>query len=82
VLLLAVAGVYVTRSSRSAGWGTRQVAAVAGAAVLARALGGFVTVASATPRPPGGFAQNTVLLVLSVALVAVALRAPTRPSSR
>ena len=81
VALLAVAGVWVTRSSRSAAWGSRHVAAVAGAAVLSRALGGFVTVASATPRPPGGFAQNTVLLVLAAALVAVALRTPARRTS-
>ena len=60
-------GLVVTRWSRSAGWGRRHVAAVAGAAVVARALGGFVTVATTTPRPPGGFAQNTVLLILALA---------------
>jgi hypothetical protein len=76
VAILVVVGVVVTRWSRSGGWGRRHVAAVAGAAVLARALSGFVTVATTTPRPPGGFAQNTALLVLALALVLAALQRP------
>ena len=44
----------------------------------ARALGGFLTVATTIPRPPGGFVQNTVLLVLALVLVAAALRTPAR----
>jgi len=76
VVILLVAGTVVTRWSRSACWGRRHVAAVAGAAVVARALDGFASVATTTPRPPGGFAQNTVLLILSLCLVAAALRPP------
>lgn len=74
IAILVAAGLVVTRWSRSAGWGRRHVAAVAGAAVLARALTGFVSVATTEPRPPGGFAQNTVLLFLALALVLAALR--------
>ncbi|MGY4644948.1 hypothetical protein [Cellulomonas sp. URHB0016] len=79
VLILAITGVVVTAWSRSAAWGPRHVAGVAGAAVVARAISGFATVASASPRPAGGFAQNTVLLVLSAALVLAALRAASHP---
>ncbi|WP_051639835.1 hypothetical protein [Cellulomonas sp. URHE0023] len=68
ILILLVTAVVLTRWSRSASWGARHVAAVAGAAVVARALVGFASVASTTPRPPGGYAQNTVLLILALAL--------------
>ncbi|WP_051274579.1 hypothetical protein [Cellulomonas sp. URHD0024] len=77
--ILVAGAVAVTRWSRSAGWGPRHAAAVAGAAVVARALGGFVTVATTDPRPPGGFAQNTVLLILSLTLAVAAVR-PPRPA--
>jgi hypothetical protein len=82
IAMLLVTGVVVTRWSRSAAWGPRHVAAVAGAAVVSRALVGFASVASTVPRPPGGFAQNTVLLILVLALVVPATtgRATARPA--
>ena len=76
VAILVVAAAAVTHWSRSGRWEGRHVAALAGGAVLSRALVGFVSVAQTTPRPPGGLAQNTVLLVLSLALVAAAVRGP------
>jgi hypothetical protein len=78
VAILTLTGVVVTHWSRSAHWDARRFAAVAGAAVVARALVGFASVSEMTPRPPGGFVQNTVLLVLSLALVVAA----TRPRRR
>jgi hypothetical protein len=74
IAILLVAGLLLTHWSRSASWGQRHVAAVAGAAVVSRALVGFASVATTTPRPPGGFAQNTVLLILSMALVGASVR--------
>ena len=76
VAILVVAAAAVTHWSRSGRWEGRHVAALAGGAVLSRALVGFVSVAQTTPRPPGGLTQNTVLLVLSLALVAAAVRGP------
>ena len=58
--ILTLTGVVVTHWSRSAHWDARRVAAVAGSAVVARALVGFASVSEMTPRPPGGFVQNTV----------------------
>lgn len=69
IAIVLVTGVVVTRWSRAAAWGPRHVAAVAGAAVLARALVGFASVTSTVPHPPGGYAQNVVLLLLALALV-------------
>lgn len=79
VAILALTVVVVTHWSRSAGWDRRRVAAVAGAAVLARALVGFASVSEMSPRPAGGFVQNTVLLVLSLALVVAATRGRRSP---
>ncbi|MBO9556215.1 hypothetical protein [Cellulomonas sp.] len=69
IAIVLVVCVFVTRWSRAASWGPRHVAAVAGGAVVARALVGFASVASTVPQPPGGYAQNVVLLLLAVALV-------------
>lgn len=74
VAILTLTAVVVTHWSRSGRWDRRRVAAVAGAAVVARALVGFASVSEMSPRPPGGFVQNTVLLVLSAALVVAATR--------
>ncbi|NUU16714.1 hypothetical protein HP550_05560 [Cellulomonas humilata] len=74
VAILTLTAVVVTRWSRSQDWDRRRVAAVAGGAVVVRALVGFASVSEMTPRPPGGFAQNAVLLALAVALVLAALR--------
>ncbi|MCC2333818.1 hypothetical protein [Cellulomonas wangsupingiae] len=79
--VVLVVALVVTRWSRSASWGPRHAAAVAGAAVVARALVGFQSVASTDPQPPGGFAQNTVLLVTALALVVAAMRAG-RPATQ
>ena len=51
----------------------------AGAAVIARALVGFASVSKMTPRPPGGFVQNTVLLALTIVLVVAATRGGRGP---
>jgi hypothetical protein len=72
IAILLATGLVLTRWSRSASWGPRHAAAVAGAAVVSRALVGFVSVSSTTPRPPGGYVQNTVLLVLALVLVVTA----------
>jgi hypothetical protein len=76
VAILVASGVVLTRWSRSAAWDRRRVAAVAGGAVVVRALVGFASVHETSPRPPGGLAQNVVLLVLSVVLVLATLRGP------
>lgn len=72
--ILTLAAVMVTRWSRSQTWDRRRVAAIAGAAVVVRALVGFASVSAMTPSPPSGFAQNAVLLALALALVLAALR--------
>jgi len=69
IAIVLVTGLVVTRWSRATSWGPRHVAAVAGAAVVARALVGFASVASTVPQPPGGYTQNVVLLLLALALV-------------
>ena len=79
VAILALTGAVVTHWSRSARWDRHRVAAVAGAAVVARALVGFASVSEMSPRPPGGYAQNAVLLVLSLALVVAATRGRRGP---
>ncbi|MBO3101256.1 hypothetical protein [Cellulomonas fengjieae] len=70
--VLGVTGAVVVHWSRSAAWDPRRVAAVGGAAVVARALVGFASVTEMTPRPSGGYGQNIVLLALALVLVRAA----------
>jgi len=82
IAVLALAAVLVTRWSRSARWGRAHVAALAGGAVVARAIGGIVTVATTHPRPSGGFAQTAVLVLLAAGLTIAALRVSAGPVRR